>query len=149
MTVSDSAARALAEAAAASLLAADNISRNLGMNLVEVDRDHAVVEMLVRDNMLNGLAVCHGGVVFSLADTVFQIVSNSRNRKAVLQSAAITLTAPAYAGDLLTATGRRIAGEGRVGTLDVSVSNQKGETVALVRGHSYEIRGTLVDPAGD
>ena len=94
--------------------------------------------------MLNGLGVCHGGVVFSLADTVCAVVSNSRNNKAVLQSATVTLVASAHAGDVLTATGHRSAGEGRVGVIDTSVSNQKGETVALFRGNAYGGRGTHV-----
>ena len=114
MTSPESAARTLAEASADSVLATDAMSRGMGMRLTDVDRDRAVVEMLVREDMLNGLGVCHGGIVFSLADTVCAVVSNSRNKKAVLQSATVTLVGPVYEGDMLTATGHRSAGEGRV-----------------------------------
>lgn len=144
MPSSEPAARALAEAATSRMLAGDAASRAMGMALVEVDRDHAIIRMPVRDDMLNGLAVCHGGFVFSLADTVCAVVSNSRNQKAVLQSATVTLTAPVHAGDLLTATGFRSAGEGRVGIIDVRVANQNGETVALFRGNTYDVKGTHV-----
>lgn len=149
MTETDSAARKLAEAATASVLDGDDAYRRLGMTLTEVDRDHAVIEMLVRDDMLNGVDVGHGGFVFCLADTVCAVVSNSRNQKAVLQSASITLTAPAHVGDLLTASGCRSAGEGRVGVIDATVTNQNGETVALFRGSTYEIRGAHVNEGGD
>ena len=145
MTLSDSAARSLAEAATTAMFAEDKAAHVLGMTLLEVDWDHAVIEMHVRDDMLNGLAVCHGGVVFSLADSVCALVSNSRNQKAVLQSATVTLSAPVYEGDILTATGHRSAGEGRVAVIDVTVLNQNGETVALFRGSTYGIRGTHVD----
>jgi acyl-CoA thioesterase len=146
---SDSTARALAEAATARMLEADEASRAMGMNLVTVDRDHAVFDMRVREDMLNGLNTCHGGIVFSLADTVCAMVANSRNQKSVLQSATVTLTAPVHKDDILTATGHRSAGEGRVAVIDVTVTNQKDETVALFRGSTYEIRGTHVDQAGD
>ena len=148
MTLDSAAARDLAKAATIQMLATDDASRGLGMRLMDVDRDRAIIEMPVRDDMLNGLAVCHGGFVFSLADTVCAVVSNSRNQKAVLQSANITLIAPVHAGDLLTATGRRNGGEGRVGIIDVTVANQNGDTVALFRGNTYEIKGTHVPGAG-
>ncbi len=149
MTKSDGATRKFAEAITANVLKGDDAYRRLGMTLIEIDRDRAVIEMPVRDDMLNGLNVGHGGFVFCLADTVCAVVGNSRNQKAVLQSASITLAAAAQTGDKLTATGHRSAGEGRVGVTDVTVLNQRGETVALFRGNTYEIRGTHIDEAGD
>lgn len=144
MTSSDTAARELAEAATSSMQANDAASGGMGMRVTDVDRDQATIEMPIRDDMLNGLAICHGGFIFSLADTVCAIVSNSRNQKAVLQSATVTMVASAQAGDVLTATGHRRAGEGRVAIIDVEVSNQRGETVALFRGNTYNVRGTHV-----
>lgn len=137
-------AQELAQAAIAQMFALDTASRSMGMELVTAGRDRAVFQMPVRDDMMNGLATCHGGFVFSLADTVCAMVSNSRNQKAVLQSATVTLTAPVYAGDILTATGVRSAGEGRVAVIDVTVENQNGDTVALFRGNTYEVRGVHI-----
>lgn len=144
MPSTDAAAKELAQAAITRMFSQDDASRAMGMELVTADRDHAVFQMPVRDDMINGLDTCHGGFVFSLADTVCAMVSNSRNQKAVLQSATVTLTAPVHAGDILTATGSRSAGEGRVAIIDVKVENQNGETVALFRGNTYEVRGVHI-----
>jgi acyl-CoA thioesterase len=102
--------------------------------------------MTVRDDMVQGHATCHGGLVFTLADTAFAYACNACNRVTVALGAEITFVAPAHAGDVLTATARERSRTGRTGVYDVEVTNAAGTLVALFRGTSYETRGTVIAP---
>ena len=101
--------------------------------------------MTVREDMLNGHAICHGGFIFTLADSAFAFACNSYNLTTVASGCAIDYMAPAREGDLLTARARERSVSGRTGVYDIDVCNQRGETVALFRGKSYRIKGHVVE----
>src|SRR5437762_12009699 len=142
-------AQALAERVAAAMWSRDDASKGLGMRIVSVAPGRAELTMTVRADMLNGHAICHGGFIFTLADSAFAFACNSYNLNTVASGCGIDFLAPAHDGDVLTARAHERALAGRTGVYDVEVANQRGETVALFRGKSYRIRGHLVeDPKG-
>ena len=142
-------ARDLAERVAAAMYERDTASKALGMTIVQVTAGHAELTMPVRADMLNGHAICHGGFIFTLADSAFAFACNSYNFNTVASGCGIDFVAPAREGDVLTARARERALAGRTGIYDVEVANQRGETVALFRGKSYRIKGHLLeDPKG-
>lgn len=133
----------LAELAANAMYQADQASQGLGMDLVSVAPGLAVMTMTIRADMLNGHKTCHGGFVFSLADSAFAFACNSRNQATVASGCTIDFLAPAFEGDVLTATAQEYSLAGRTGVYDVDVKNQKGEKVAIFRGRSYRIKGLV------
>ncbi len=133
-----------AELAAAELFRRDRASQALGMRLTEVRPGRATVVMRVRPDMLNGHAVCHGGIVFALADSAFAFACNSYNDSTVAAAAAIDFLAAAREGDELSAQASELWRTRRNGIYEISVSNQHGERIALFRGRSYRIDGQVV-----
>ena len=103
--------------------------------------------MQVRAEMLNGHGICHGGFIFTLADSAFAFACNSYNRVTVAQQNQITYLLPGQPGDLLTAEACETSLQGRSGIYDVTVSNAAGQTVALFRGLSRTIRGQHFEEA--
>ncbi len=144
MTSSSSEAQKLAEAVVQKMFAADKASQQMGMRVVAVRPGYAEVEMTIRPEMLNGHATCHGGFVFSLADSAFAFACNSYNFATVAAACSIEFLAPAYAGDHLVAEAIEQTSLGRTGVYDVTVRNQQGERIALFRGRSHRIRGEVV-----
>jgi acyl-CoA thioesterase len=138
---------ALAKAAAEVMWRDDNASKWLGMKVEEVRPGYARLSMTVTPNMVNGHNLCHGGLIFTLADSTFAFACNSHNQRAVAAGASIEFLAPAFLGDVLTAEGVEQALKGRTGVYDMKVSNQKGEVIALFRGKSATIKGLLVEDA--
>lgn len=125
------------EARAERMFADDRASRWLGMD-VEVRRaGHAIARLTVSDDMTNGFGVCHGGIVFSLADTAFAFACNGGDNVTVAAAAGIDFLRPAYEGDRLTAEAKERHRGGRAGVYDVTVSNQDGEPIALFRGRAH------------
>ncbi len=143
MTTAD--ARTLAERVAESMYERDVATRTLGARIAHVGPGYAELEMAVRADMLNGHETCHGGFIFTLADSAFAYACNSYNLNTVASGCAIEFTAPARAGDVLTARAHERQLAGRTGVYDVEVANQRGETVALFRGKSYRIKGHLIE----
>ena len=139
------AAQVLAESVAASMYARDTASKSLGMRIVHVEPGFSELTMTVRADMLNGHAICHGGLIFTLADSAFAFACNSYNLSTVASGCAIEFIAPAREGDVLTARARERQLAGRTGVYDVEVANGRGEVVALFRGKSYRIKGHVVD----
>ncbi len=114
----------------------DNASEALGMTVLASEAGHSVVTMTVREDMLNGHAIAHGGLVFALADTAFAIACNDSDLVTVSAGAEITFLRPAGLGQLLTATAVLRSRSGRSGIYDVQVADADGEIVAEFRGHS-------------
>jgi acyl-CoA thioesterase len=117
------------------------------MQIASVAPGRAEMTMTVREDMLNGHAMCHGGFIFLLADSTFAFACNSYNRNTVAQGCSIDYLAPAHLGDVLHATGIERSRTGRTGVYDIEVRNQHGRTVALFRGKSYRIDGHVVEEA--
>jgi acyl-CoA thioesterase len=134
----------LAERVAERMFDADRASRALGMRIERIAPGRAEMTMAVRDDMLNGHAICHGGYIFLLADSTFALACNSHNRNTVAQGCAIDYLAPAHAGDVLRASGVERSRTGRTGVYDIDVRNQQGTTIALFRGKSYRVDGSIV-----
>jgi acyl-CoA thioesterase len=124
------------------MMVRDQASAMLGM-VVEVDEPgRAVVSMPVREDMLNGFAITHGGLVFTLADTAFAIACNEDERVTVAGGADITFLKSTTAGQTLTATAVRRAINGRSGLYDITVTDETGDVVAEVRGRSITTNRT-------
>lgn len=115
----------------------------MGMELISVAPGRAVMRMAVMPLHLNGHQICHGGFIFTLADSTFAFACNSHNRNTVAAGCSIEFLKPAHAGDVLTCEGVEQMLQGRHGICDMRVSNQKGETVAMFRGKSAQIPGTV------
>lgn len=126
--------------AIAALYAGDTASQSLGMEIIESGVGQAAVRMKVREDMLNGHRLCHGGLVFSLADSAFAFACNSHGESALAAAASIDFLLPAKAGDTLTAHAVEVWRGGRTGLTEVTVTNQEGARVALFRGRSTVVR---------
>ena len=140
-------AQSLAERVAAEMFARDRASRAMGMCISKVGPGRAELTMTVRADMLNGHATCHGGFIFTLADSAFAFACNSANLTTVASGCSIDFIAPAREDDVLTAIGQERSLSGRTGVYDIEVRNQRGETVALFRGKSYRIKGHVIAEA--
>lgn len=142
VSAADLTPQALAEACAAAMWADDLASQRLGMRLDQVAPGAATLSMAVADYMLNGHGNAHGGFIFALADSAFAFACNGTNQRTVGHMASITYIAPGRLGDRLTATAREVHRAGRNGIYDVTVTNGRGEPVAVFRGHSRTVKGT-------
>jgi acyl-CoA thioesterase len=136
--------QALAEACAKAMWEDDNASRHLGMELLFVAPGEATISMTVAETMTNGHGNCHGGYMFTLADSAFAFACNTYNQRTVAQHCSVTYIAPAFKGDRLTATAREVSRRGRGGIYDIAITNQQGEQIAEFRGHSRTVKGTLL-----
>ena len=136
---------ALAAATAGAMWARDRTAQALGMRLVKIDAGHATLAMTVRSDMVNGHHICHGGMIFTLADTAFAYACNSYNQNTVASAANIDFLAPAREGETLEAEAIERSAAGRTGVYDVSVRTADGRTVALFRGKSARISGQVID----
>lgn len=136
---------ALAAATADAMWARDRTAQALGMRLVKIDAGQATLAMTVRSDMVNGHHICHGGMIFTLADTAFAYACNSYNQNTVASAANIDFLAPAREGETLEAEAIERSAAGRTGVYDVSVRTADGRIVALFRGKSARISGQVID----
>lgn len=134
----------LAKACAQRMWSQDTASQNLGMNLERVEAGRSVISVTVTKVMTNGHGICHGGYIFTLADSAFAFACNTYNQVTVAQHCDITFLAPAHLGDRLTATAIERSRQGRSGLYDVTVSDQNGNTIAEFRGNSRTTKGTIL-----
>lgn len=142
-----SSAQALAERVCRGMYENDRAAQMMGISVGRVGPGTATLSMAVRDDMLNGHRICHGGFITTLADTAFAYACNAYNELTVASGFTVDLLAPGRPGDVLTATCREVSKAGRTGLYDVAVANQHGEAIAVFRGRSYTMRGKpVVDP---
>jgi len=137
----------LARAVGRAMYEADACSRALGFELVEVRAGYARMRAAVRPDFLNGHQICHGGLIFTLADSTFAFACNSHNVNTVASGCSIEFLRPVYGGDVLTAEAVEQTISGRTGIYDIRVTNHVGETVAMFRGKSAHIKGHVIPPA--
>ena len=137
-------AQALAEATAEAMWSRDRAAQALGMKIVRVQPGKSLLTMAVRTDMVNGHHICHGGMIFTLADTAFAYACNSYNKNTVASACHIDFLAPAKEGDLLEAEAVEQSASGRTGVYDITVRVAGGKTVALFRGKSYRINGEVI-----
>lgn len=141
--------QALAEGCADKLWSGDRTSRMLGIRRESIAPGTATVSMVVGDNMVNGLDMAHGGLMFTLADVAFALACNTRNAVAVGNFCSVHFLRPASRGDRLIATARESLLDGRNGIYDVTVSDEAGRPVIEFRGHSKVVPGSYFPEASD
>lgn len=134
-----------AEHCAKAMWSGDLASQATGMKLTRIAPGEAAFSLTVEARHANGHGICHGGIIFTLADTAFAFACNSYNQSSVAQHNIITYSNPALIGDLLTANAVEVERIGRSGIYDVRVSNQDDKTIALFRGNCRTIKGQLFD----
>ncbi|AOF85694.1 phenylacetic acid degradation protein PaaD [Hydrogenophaga sp. RAC07] len=131
------------------MFAVDTASKDtMGMELLSCEPGLAVMRMRVKPLHLNGHQICHGGFIFTLADSTFAFACNSHNKNTVAAGCSIEFLRPAHEGDVLTCDGVEQTLSGRHGIYDMRVTNQRGEVVALFRGKSAQISGTVFPEEG-
>jgi acyl-CoA thioesterase len=136
MTASD--AQRLAERVVDAMMARDTLSRWLGIEVLEVAPQRSTCRLTVREEMMNGFGVTHGGIAFSLADSAFAFACNSHGKVTVSIENSITYPAPIGVGDVLTATAKEDAASGRLSYYSSEVRNQRNEVVGLFRGTAFK-----------
>lgn len=127
----------LAERVVARMYENDPFSLWLGIERVKVAAGTCVLRLTVRGEMLNGFAIAHGGITYSLADSCLAFASNSHGIQSVSVETSISHTKPVKEGDVLTATAQEMSLSNRIGIYHISVTNQHGDTVALFKGTVY------------
>jgi acyl-CoA thioesterase len=132
-------------ACARRMLEGDRVSRGLGITLIAAGVGRALLEMRVREDMLNGFGTCHGGVLYTFADTALSCACNSRNERSVAQHCSIIYLRPGRLGDQLTASAVERSAAGRVGLYDVKVTDPSGAVVAEFLGHARLIGGAVLE----
>ena len=137
-------AAALARACADAMWKEDAATQSLGMQLISVAPGQAVITMTVAAPMVNGHKICHGGYIFTLADSAFAFACNTYNQRTVAQHCAVTFLSSAKLGDKLVARAVERQRSGRSGIYDVTVTREEGNVIAEFRGHSRTIEGELL-----
>jgi acyl-CoA thioesterase len=130
-----------ARAVVQSLYLADLASQALGIEIIEVARGRVQIAMTVRPDMVNGFGMCHGGIVFALADSAFAFACNSHGDPMVAAGASIEFLAPTPGGERLTATATEVSRSARHGIYDVAVTAASGTAIAHFRGRCARLRG--------
>ncbi len=138
-------ALALAQKVGQTMFAADIASKDtMGMELLGCEPGRATMRMTVQPLHLNGHQICHGGFIFTLADSTFAFACNSHNKSAVAAGCSIEFLKPGQLGDVLTCEGIEQTLLGRHGIYDMRVINQRGEVIAMFRGKSAQIQGSVI-----
>jgi acyl-CoA thioesterase len=139
----------LANQVGASMWSRDHATQALDMRLQHIAAGRATITMPVKKHMLNGHQSCHGGYLFTLADSAFAYACNSHNQNTVASACNIDFLAPAFEGDLLEAEAIERSLAGRTGVYDVTVRVQGGKVCALFRGKSYRVNGEVIAGPAD
>ncbi len=134
----------IAQRSADAMWAEDKASQGLGMQVLEVGPGRARLAMPIAEHMTNGHGTCHGGFIFTLADSAFAFACNSHGQNAVAQHCSVTFLSPAQRGMRLVAEARERQRGERSGIYDVTVRTEAGDVIAEFRGHSRSIPGTWV-----
>tara|TARA_R110002096_G_scaffold129715_11_gene278655 strand:- start:854 stop:1318 length:465 start_codon:yes stop_codon:yes gene_type:complete len=135
----------LARRCAEAMFARDEASRALGIELLEIAPGHAVMQMSIKPWMANGDGICHGGLLFSLADSTMAFASNSRNEVYVAVSTSIEFLSPGRMGETVRATATEARRAGRTATYNVAVTDSSGAPIAQFLGRTYRVSGNVID----
>lgn len=134
----------LAQKVVAHMLQHDLFSQWLGIEVLDIQEGYSKVKMTIRNEMMNGLGVIHGGITFSLADSAFAFACNNRNVLSVALDTAINFTHPVHVGDELTAEAKELHNGKSTGLYHVVVTNQHNKIVALFKGTCFRTHKTLI-----
>lgn len=134
----------LAQRCAQNMYENDAASQALGIKLIQVSCGRATAVMNVKDFMLNGHKTCHGGQIFTLADSAFAFACNSQDQAAVALSCTIDFIHPAFQDDTLTATAEQLHQGGRSGVYQIKITNQNQQLIAIFKGNSARIKQSVL-----
>lgn len=124
----------------------DAFSQWLGIQVLEVREGYSKIQMTLRNEMLNGFGVIHGGVTFSLADSAFAFACNNRNNLSMALDVSITFTKAGAPGDVLTAEAKEVHNGRSTGLYLISVTNEQGQSVAVFKGTCFRTGRQLIEP---
>ena len=122
----------------------DLFSRWLGIEVLDVKDGYSKIKMTVREEMINGFGIVHGGIAFSLSDSAFAFACNNRNNLSVALDTSINFTKPVHVGDVLIAEAKELHNGKSTGLYHITVTNQKDHIVALFKGTCFRTNKTLV-----
>ena len=124
----------------------DLFSRWLGIEVLEIRDGYSKIKMTVREEMINGFGIVHGGIAFSLSDSAFAFACNNRNNLSVALDTSINFTKPVHVGDVLTAEAKELHNGKSTGLYHITVTNQRDHVVALFKGTCFRTNKTLMPP---
>jgi len=133
-----------AQEVVAHMMKHDLFSRWLGIEVLDVKDGYSKIKMTVREEMINGFGIVHGGVAFSLSDSAFAFACNNRNNLSVALDTSINFTKPVHVGDVLTAEAKELHNGRSTGLYHITVTNQRDHIVALFKGTCFRTNKTLV-----
>lgn len=122
----------------------DAFSQWMGIEVLETKEGYSKIRMTIREEMVNGFGIVHGGIPFSLADSAFAFACNNRNNLSVALDVTITFTKAVNVGDVLTAEAKEVHNGRSTGVYLITVTNQNNEQVALFKGTCFRTGKTLV-----
>ncbi|HEX7847001.1 MAG TPA: hydroxyphenylacetyl-CoA thioesterase PaaI [Chitinophagaceae bacterium] len=122
----------------------DLFSQWLGIEVLEVKEGYSKIKMIVREEMINGFGIVHGGIAFSLADSAFAFACNNRNNLSVALDTSINFIKPVHVGDLLTAEAKELHNGKSTGLYHITITNQNDHPVALFKGTCFRTNKSLV-----
>ena len=134
----------IAEKVKDGMFATDAAAQFFGMDIAQIGPGYALIKMKIRAEMLNGFAICHGGIITTLADTAFAYSCNSYNEMTVASGLSMDFVAPGRLNEVLVAEAKEVSQAGRTGVYDVTVKNEAGDLIAVMRGKSYRMKGKPV-----
>ncbi len=134
----------LANKVVGQMMKKDLFSQWLGIEIIEIKEGFSKLKMKIRDEMMNGLGVVHGGVAFSLADTCFAFACNNRNNLSVALDTSINFIKPVHVGDELIAEAKEIHNGKSTGLYHITITNQNNHTVALFKGTCFRTNKKLL-----
>lgn len=135
----------LAKAVVDKMMRDDLFSQWLGISVIEITEGYSKIKMTVREEMINGFGIVHGGVAFSLADSCFAFACNNRNVLSVALDTSINFTKPVHVGDVLTAEAKELHNGKSTGLYHITIKNQNDHIVALFKGTCFRTNKKLVD----
>lgn len=127
------------------MLETDAFSRWLGIKVLELHEGYSKTSMTVRDEMMNGLGVAHGGIAFSLADSTFAFACNNRNQLSLALDTSINFLKPIMSGDVLTAEAKEVHNGRSTGLYHITVWNQNGQQVAAFKGICFRSQKKVIE----
>jgi len=122
----------------------DAFSQWMGIEFIEIKEGYSKIKMVIRQEMVNGFGIVHGGIPFSLADSAFAFACNNRNNLSVALDVTITFTKAVNVGDVLTAEAKEVHNGRSTGVYLIAVTNQKNEQVALFKGTCFRTGKNLI-----
>jgi len=134
-----------AQKVVAHMMEHDKFSQWLGIEVVEIREGYSKIRMTVREEMLNGFGIVHGGIAFSLADSAFAFACNNRNNLSVALDTSINFTKAVQVGDILVAEAKEIHNGKSTGLYHITITNQQQEVVAIFKGTCFRMGKKLIE----